>query len=68
MKTERAVQNISRVLNEAGVGVVDAERVEGVGEGCSSFDGVERFLEDDIFGWDSIDVLPTGGAEEGDVV
>lgn len=26
MKTERAVQDISRVLNEAGVGVVDAER------------------------------------------
>jgi hypothetical protein len=48
--------------------VVDAEGVEGVGEGCSGFDGVERFLEDDIFGWDGIDVLPTDGSEEGDVV
>jgi hypothetical protein len=48
--------------------VVDAEGVEGVGEGCSGFDGVERFLKDDIFGWDGIDMLPTDGAEEGDVV
>jgi hypothetical protein len=51
-----------------GAGVVDSEGVEGVGEGCSGSDGVERFLEDDIFGWDGVDVLPVDGAEDGDVV
>jgi hypothetical protein len=51
-----------------GAGVVDAKRVEGVGERCSGFDGIERSLENDIFGWDCIDVLPADGAEEGDVV
>jgi hypothetical protein len=49
-------------------GIVDAEGVEGVGEGCSGFDGVERLLEDNIFGWDGVDVLPVDGAEDGDVV
>jgi hypothetical protein len=48
--------------------VIDAEGVEGVGERCSGFDGVERFLEDDVLGWDGVNVLSAGGAEQGDVV
>jgi hypothetical protein len=51
-----------------GARVVDSERVEGVGEGCSGFDAVERLLENDIFDWDGFNVLSTDGTEEGDVV
>ena len=51
-----------------GARVVDSERVEGVGEGCSGSDRVERFLEDYTFGWDGVDVLPVDGVEEGDVI
>jgi hypothetical protein len=62
------LHHLGVVVVRDGAGVVDAEGVEGVGEGCSGSDGVERFLEDDIFGWDGVDVLPVDGTEEGDVV
>jgi hypothetical protein len=48
--------------------VVDAEGVEGVGKGGTSFDGIERLGEDYVFGWDSIDMPTTDGAEQGDIV
>lgn len=51
-----------------GAGVVDAEGVEGVGERCSGFDGIERSLENDILSWDGVNMLPADGAEEGNVV
>jgi hypothetical protein len=51
-----------------GARIVDAEGVEGVGKRCSGYDGIERFLEDDIFDWDGFNVLSTDGTEEGDVV
>jgi hypothetical protein len=51
-----------------GAWVIDTEGVEGVGERCSGFDGVERFLEDDVLGWNGVNVLPVDGTEKGDVV
>jgi len=48
--------------------IVDTERVEGVGEGCPGSDGVERLVENDLFGRDGALVFPASGTEKSDVV
>lgn len=62
------MQYLGIIVVGNGARVVDAERVERIGKASAGFDGIERFVKDDIFCRNRANVLATDCAEERDVV